>query len=302
MRKDEQHADLVVDFDSVWEDLIKPALAAAGCEPFRADSELSAGDIRTDMFFELVTADLVVADLSIPNPNIYYELGVRDGVCARGVFIINGGWDIPRPFDVSQDRSFSYRGDLFQVGAPPPAPTGTGDTEDLAMARQKEVKRMAEMFGRAVASDPHETGSPVYSHLPGLKAANWAEIDISRARYFWSLQSDWQERVRRAQELVRPGHILTISQYAPTRVHRTKILSEAARALIGLEQFSTAESILEEILEVTPEDTEAQLYLAIAQINGQDILRAERQLRKMLQQHQGDPQTNMALGYVYRLL
>src|SRR5580704_4829752 len=164
---------LKIDFDRVYRELIVPALQRADCEPFRADSQISAGDIRTDMFFELVTADLVVADLSIPNPNIYYELGVRDGVCARGVFIINGGWDVPRPFDVSQDRSFAYRGELFQVGAPSPAPTGPGDTEDLATARAKEVKRMADMFSRAVASDPHETGSPVYSHLPGLKAADW---------------------------------------------------------------------------------------------------------------------------------
>lgn len=55
-----------------------PALEAAGCERFRADKQVSAGDIRTDMFFELVTADYVVADLSIANPNVYYELGIRE--------------------------------------------------------------------------------------------------------------------------------------------------------------------------------------------------------------------------------
>jgi len=55
-----------VDFKSVYTRLIEPALRAAGCDTVRADSESSAGDIRTDMFFELVTADVVVADLSIP--------------------------------------------------------------------------------------------------------------------------------------------------------------------------------------------------------------------------------------------
>ena len=69
--------DVEIDFDAVYNNLLEPALRLAGCEPCRADSDTAAGDIRTDMFFELVTADLVVADTSIPNPNVYYELGVR---------------------------------------------------------------------------------------------------------------------------------------------------------------------------------------------------------------------------------
>ena len=101
-----------VDFDELYELLIAPALREAGCEPFRADEEPGAGDIRTDMFFELVTADLVVADISILNPNVFYELGVRHGVAERGVFMIAAGWS-RRPFDVAPDRTFGYDGSLF---------------------------------------------------------------------------------------------------------------------------------------------------------------------------------------------
>ena len=60
-----------INFDGVYDDLLKPALERAGYEIARADSANSAGDIRTDMYFELVTADLVVADVSILNPNHY---------------------------------------------------------------------------------------------------------------------------------------------------------------------------------------------------------------------------------------
>jgi hypothetical protein len=35
------------------------------------------GNIRLDMFQRLLTADLVIADISIQNANVYYELGVR---------------------------------------------------------------------------------------------------------------------------------------------------------------------------------------------------------------------------------
>jgi hypothetical protein len=58
------------DFDLIYEKLIRPALLEGGYEPFRADDEAGAGDIRTDMFFELVTADFVLADISILNPNV----------------------------------------------------------------------------------------------------------------------------------------------------------------------------------------------------------------------------------------
>jgi hypothetical protein len=41
---------LKVDFDGVYERLFKPALEAAGLQPFRADDEPAAGDILKDMY------------------------------------------------------------------------------------------------------------------------------------------------------------------------------------------------------------------------------------------------------------
>lgn len=320
-----KHQPGVIDFEKVWDRLIKPALEIAGCDAFRADSEVSAGDIRTDMFFELVTADFVVADISIPNPNVYYELGIRDGVGSRGVFIIDGGWSASHPFDIAQDRSFRYPGYLFEL------PKETGNKGSSSKAESEEanlppahqvpdpntrpqptpsqtdtvtdaVGKMAAAFRGAFTADTQGTGSPLYSHLPGLRPANWEQIDTSRSRYFGSLQSDWEERVRRAQELNRPGHILTIAQEAPTRVHRNKIMAIAARALIGLTQFAPAEEVLEEILQITPDDIDAQLWLAIAKINTGDVLGAEHRLRHMLRFRQNDPETSIMLGYAYRLL
>ena len=80
-----------IDFNAIYADYIRPALEDAGMEVFRADEEEEAGEIRKDMFFELLVADLVVADLSIDNPNVWYELGVRHALRARGVVLICGG-------------------------------------------------------------------------------------------------------------------------------------------------------------------------------------------------------------------
>lgn len=88
-KKDSQGVE--IDFNRVYAELIKPALEAVGLDVFRADEEERAGDIRTDMFQELLIADLVVADLTLDNPNVWYELGVRHALRARGVVLICGG-------------------------------------------------------------------------------------------------------------------------------------------------------------------------------------------------------------------
>ena len=297
-----RRGSLQIDFDAVFRDLLKPALKSAGCEPVRADSETSAGDIRSDMFFELVTADVVIADLSVPNANVFYELGVRDGICPRGVLIVHGGWTANRPFDVAPDRSFAYAGHLFISNGTVPAPQAE---HELA----KEVDRLSKIFKEALSVDMQTTGSPVYAHLPGLKPANWEGIDTSKARYFGALNEDWQERVRMAEANQRPGHILTLAQDAPTRVHRTRILMLAARALIGLCRFAAAQEVLTEVIHLAPDNAEAHLQLAVILANLGDTSQAEHELRRILQQHEHNPNAEdlvglagAVLGYVHRVL
>ena len=50
--------------------------------------EFIAGNIRTDMFQELLLSDLVVADLSIDNPNVWYELFDPTGATGQTVPVL----------------------------------------------------------------------------------------------------------------------------------------------------------------------------------------------------------------------
>src|SRR5450631_491294 len=106
----------IIDFNAVYDNLLKPAIEASGLEVFRADEEQTAGDIKTDMFQELLIADLVVADLTLDNPNVWYELGVRHALRSRGTVLVQG----PRaaqPFDIYTDRKLNYS---LQNGLPDP--------------------------------------------------------------------------------------------------------------------------------------------------------------------------------------
>src|SRR5271165_5844814 len=70
-------AGATVDFDAVYRDLIAPAVADAQLEPLRADQETNSGIIHKPMFERLILCPFAVADLTLANPNVYYELGVR---------------------------------------------------------------------------------------------------------------------------------------------------------------------------------------------------------------------------------
>ena|SRR5580704_8526283 len=97
-----------IDFNEIYSDYIRQALEQIGFEVFRADEELRSGDIRVDMFQELLLADLVVVDLSIDNPNVWYELGVRHALRPRGVVQVQSQRE-HMPFDVYVDRALRYR-------------------------------------------------------------------------------------------------------------------------------------------------------------------------------------------------
>jgi len=240
---------VTVDFDEVYSTLIAPALQKAGCVPFRADQEEGAGDIRTDMFFELVTADAIVADISILNANVYYELGVRHGVTPRGVFMIHGGWGKP-PFDIASDRRFEYNGKLFLPEAKTPA-------DQWQEKIDAEATRLGEALRKAFEVDSQTIGSPVYKEVVGLKPVDWSNIKTVRAQYFGDVFADWKARVDAAKLNGWPGDILTLADDAPTRFHRGKLLWHAADALCSMHRFEAALPVVEDLLRVDPKNREA---------------------------------------------
>jgi len=279
------------DFDEIYELLLRPALEHAGFAAFRADQEAGAGDIRTDMFFELVTADAVVADISILNANVFYELGVRHGTATRGVYMVHAGWS-RRPFDVAPDRTFAYDGGLFE----PEAVRDDGWRERVAA----EAERLGERLNAAAAVDGQTVGSPVYSALPGLRPVDWSSVSTARAKYFGGVLDDWRRRVRVARENGRAGDVLTLADDAPTRFHRGRLLLEAARGLVDLGRYRAARSVLERLLEIEPDNFAAACQLG--QVLGRlgEASAAQEHMRGVAGSRPGDPEASGMLGRVYK--
>ncbi|MGH7929447.1 MAG: TRAFs-binding domain-containing protein [Candidatus Binatia bacterium] len=236
-----------IDFNRVYEDYIKPALESAGFEVFRADEEMRAGNIRTDMFQELMLADLVVADLSIDNPNVWYELGVRHALRKRGAIQITCRRD-HTPFDVLTERSIKYH---IKENSPEAA---VPDPEHL----EDDKKKLAQFAIETINAWYDRKVSPVYHLLRYLDEPDWKSLRVEEAKQFWEEYEAWAKRIEVARKGNRPGDVLVLANEAPTRVFRIEAYRTAGKALLSLGQFKFALTQYENALAIRPRDLESR--------------------------------------------
>ncbi|MBS0449025.1 MAG: tetratricopeptide repeat protein [Proteobacteria bacterium] len=225
-----------VDFNRIYAELFEPALRAAGYDVFRADQEQRAGDIRFDMFQELLVADLVVADLTLDNPNVWYELGVRHALRARGVLLVQG----PRPsqpFDLYTDRKLVYH---LKDGAP--------DPDHL----KDDCDSLARMARATQGAWPGRGTSPVYQLLPELREPDWRKLMLAESNEFSDAQRRWAGRLEVARQKGRPGDILVLADETPSRALWLEAKCSAGDALLDLERFEFALEQYEAVLQVEP--------------------------------------------------
>lgn len=278
-----------IDFNRVYQDLIKPALEAAGMFAFRADEEIRPGDIRVDMFQELLIADLVVVDLTIDNPNVWYELGIRHALRARGVVLISGGQST-KAFDVYTDRKLRYG---IRDGGP--------DAESL----EDDRERLREMIVATMESWHGRKMSPVYQLIPNLVEPDWRSLRVGNFREFWEAYDNWEERIARARRRGRVGDMLVLADEAPVAAFRANAWIRAGTALRRSGHFGFAIEQLDKGLTIEPlhavglrEKGMCLQRLALRGDRGYTLDMARSHYRVMLQRDPKDSETWALLGRV----
>jgi hypothetical protein len=97
-------------FRHVYEDIIIPGCAAAGYKAVRADEVKASNLIHLDILRKLIDAPIAVCDLSSRNPNVLFELGIRQAFDKPVVLIQEKG--TPRIFDIAPLRYLEYSQDM----------------------------------------------------------------------------------------------------------------------------------------------------------------------------------------------
>lgn len=140
-----REAVATIDFNALWDNAYTPMIKQLGYEPIRADQDVGAL-IITQMIERLYFADLVLAEMTIPNGNVYYEVGVRHAAREKGCVLLAADWS-KQLFDVAQMRTIRY-------------PLADGDVGEAAA---KAIREAIEPKIEALAKG----GSPVFESIKG---------------------------------------------------------------------------------------------------------------------------------------
>lgn len=74
-------------FEDVYKVGIKPACRDAGAYCERVDEQIFDKDVLEQIYNQIAKADLIVADMTDQNPNVFYEVGYAHALYKKVIFI-----------------------------------------------------------------------------------------------------------------------------------------------------------------------------------------------------------------------
>jgi tetratricopeptide (TPR) repeat protein len=186
---DAGHGPAEIDFNALWDRGYVPVIKALGYEPVRADQDTDAL-IISQMLERLYFSDLVLADMTIPNGNVYYEVGIRHAAKETGCVLLGAEWS-RQLFDVVQMRTIRY-------------PLAEGNvSEPTAQAFQNAIMEGVRGLARGI--------SPMYQSVPGYPS----KVDPRAATSMRSQMADlaaFQTKIRAVRAAPRASRMSLAQQ------------------------------------------------------------------------------------------
>jgi tetratricopeptide (TPR) repeat protein len=201
------------------------------------------------MFRRLVTADLVVADVSIHNANVFYELGIRHALRDRSTFMLRCRADA-FPFDLQTDRYLEYNKD-------DPA----ARLEDLVASLRRTL-------------DSGRKDSPVFMWLPNLREPDPSE--------FMVVPPDFGEEVKRAADSHCTGDLALLSYEVKGYEWELRGWRTIGKTQFDLKAFAAAKVTWEHVRRIEPNDLDANLLLGTIYERLGDLTRSTQALERAL--------------------
>ena len=101
------------EFDNVYRHFMKPTLESVGFKVDRADDIQSQQSILRDVLERIYESDLIIADLTTANPNVFYELGLAHAFRKPVILVTQSIEEIP--FDLTPYRLLEYSTDFVKI-------------------------------------------------------------------------------------------------------------------------------------------------------------------------------------------
>jgi hypothetical protein len=239
-----------IDFDRVDRELIGPALGQLNISGGTTGEFIQQGNIRTDMFEQLLIADIVIADISIHNANAFYELGIRHAFRDKRTFLIKSEGD-EVPFDLKTDRYMPY------------------DADDPAASLPVLIKAIEATL------ESQNQDSPVFQLLPGLEPTDPTKFIV--------VPLDFREEVQRAESSKNLDHLQKLFANVDGFPWTTMGLRLIGKAEFTLKDWTGAKATWEAVRKYDKMDLEANTLLGTVYQRLDELVMSDQALERALQ-------------------
>jgi hypothetical protein len=93
-------------YDSLYASVIKPTTEGAGLSAHRADDVYKPGIVLQDIIRGIEEAEVIIAEITPPNANVFYELGYAHAMKKETILLAERGRELP--FDIRSYRVIFY--------------------------------------------------------------------------------------------------------------------------------------------------------------------------------------------------
>ncbi len=272
----------VLDFNHIYEALIKPAIEKCDLEPIRADEELLGGTIHKPMYERLVLCDYAIADLTSLNANVFYELGLRHAIKAHTTIPIFA-FDADLPFDLKMQRTLPYKLDK------------EGKLDDIQGTMDMLVEHLNATKGQG------NVDSPVFQLIDGWKVShNLSHEKTDAFREQAVYENDKKEDMFKARNEGKDAVIKTYEQLKPINEKSVGVIIDLFISLRGVKAWEEMIACYEEMDAPLQKLKMVQEQLGFAYNRTGDTEQAKRVLEEVIKEFGPDPETNGILGRVYK--
>jgi hypothetical protein len=97
-------------FEELYSDVIRPVTESFKLKPYRADEKFGPGNILEDIVRGIETAQVVIAEVTPTNENVFYEVGYAHALKKPTILLAEEGKKLP--FDLSGYRCIFYENSI----------------------------------------------------------------------------------------------------------------------------------------------------------------------------------------------
>ncbi len=268
---------LEIDFDNIYNEFIKPSIEAANLEPIRADEEQIGGIIHKPMYERLMLCEYAVADLSILNANVFYELGIRHAIRPHSTITLFEDKS-SLPFDVSFLRSIPYDRNLSKL-------------EEL---KSKLINALLKV------KKEKDVDSPLFQLVDGIHPSNIEHIktDIFRE------QVEYNQNLKKKLENIRTSknldELITFENELDFEVVELGVIVDLFLSYRALEAFENMILFVDKMPKPLSQSImiREQLGFALNRVGQKND--AIKVLEAIINEHGKSSETNGILGRVYK--